>query len=382
MKLLTVRLFLASLLLLTAFCRAGYAQQPTTLPQATQPATDPIVGAWKLNIEKSTNPTAESEILTIVPHENQFQVIFQATQSNGYNPHYQLITDMKGATTKLVQTDGKPMNDEWRVTRSEPNAFVVESVGPFGGWKKEYKVSADGQTLTVHELSGNPRMILGKTDSRGVFHPFHQLLVFQRISESEGRSLTQKMTDSAAAQQALASEKSAALAALDANACGLPPGRTGAPESSANQSAWLEYTCPKDGFAISLPNAPKKQSLQRFNFYKLFMTQDESIVVQLWVSAEPVDCKAWLREQRAMVNRPLPPGGTRGTTEATFQDRPGFESVDAHTNGPTYLLYDLNQCLGNTTYRFHARWLTDHSKPEEITRIFDSFRLLNRETHQ
>jgi hypothetical protein len=38
--------------------------------------------------------------------------------------------------------------------------------------------------------------------------------------------------------------------------------------------------------------------------------------------------------------------------------------------------------LGNTTYRFHARWLTDHPKPEEVTRIFDSFRLLTKENNQ
>jgi hypothetical protein len=381
MKRLTVRLSVTCLLLLSAYFPVGYAQQSATPAQATRPATDPIVGVWKLDIDKSTNPTAEAEILTIVPQGDEFKLTFMATQSNGYNPHYEVVTDMKGTISKPTDS-GKPMNDAWRFSRNEPNVFVEEGVGPFGGWKKEYAVSSDGKTLTVHELPGHPKIVVGKIDSKGVIHPAQHVLVFEKISESEGQSLTQKMADSDATQKALAAEKTAAQAALDAVACSMTPGQTAAPESIANQSAWHEYICPKDGFAISLPKAPKKQSLQRSNFYKLFLAEDESIVAQLWVSPEPVDCTAWLREMQAMANQPLPPGAIRGTKETTFQGRPGFESVDAHTNGPTYLLYDLNQCLGNTTYRFHARWLTGHPKPEEVTRIFDSFRLLRKENNQ
>jgi hypothetical protein len=381
MKLLTVKSFLASLILLASLSAVGYAQQPTTPPQATQTAADPIVGAWKLDIDKSTNPTAEAEILTIVPQGDEFKLTFMARQSNGYNPHYEVVTDMKGTISKPTDS-GKPMNDAWRFSRNEPYVFVEEGVGPFGGWKKEYAVSADGKTLTVHELPGNSKIIVGKRDSNGVIHPVQHVLVFEKISESEGQSLTQKMADSDATQKALVAEKTVAQAALDAVACSMAPGQTAAPESIANQSAWHEYICPKDGFAISLPNAPQKQSLQRSNSYKLFLAEDESIVAQLWVSAEPVSCKAWLREMQAMVNQPLPSGAIRGTTEITFQGRSAFETVDTHTNGPTYLLNDVNQCLGNRTYRFHARWLTGHPKPEEVTRIFDSFRLLTKESNQ
>jgi len=382
MKLLTARFFLAGMLLSSALFQAGRPQQPTVAPDAIQAAADPIIGSWKLNIDKSTNPTAESELITIIRQGNQFQIIFQAMQSNKYNPHYQVVTDMKGTTSKLVQSDGKPMSDEWRVTRNQPNAFVVESVGPFGGKKEEYTVSADGKTLKVHELPGSAKIIVGKKDSKGVIHPVQQVLVFEKISDSEGRTLSQRMVDTDAAQKALAAEKSATQAALDAIACSLAPGQSEAPASIPNQTPWHEYICPKDGFGISLPNAPQKQSLQRSNFYKLFMTEDESIVTQLWVSAEPVDCAAWLREMRTMVNRPLPPGAILGTTETTFQGSPAFESLDRHTNGPMYLLYDLNECSANRTYRFHARWLADHPKPEEVTRIFDSFRLLTNGNNQ
>jgi hypothetical protein len=381
MKLLSVRFFLAGLLLSSALISVGHAQQSTTPSQATRPTADPIVGGWKLNNDKSTNPTAEVEILTIVPQGDEFKLTFMATQSNGYNPHYEIVTDMKGTISKPTDS-GKPMNDAWRFSRNEPNVFVQEGVGSFGGWKKEYAVSADGKTLTVHELPGHPKIIAGNMDSKGVMHPVQQVLVFEKISESEGQSLIQKMANSNAAQETLAAEKIAAQAALDAVACSMTPGQTTAPESIANQTAWHEYTCPKDGFAISLPNAPNKQSLQRSNAYYLFMTQDQSIVAQLGVSAEPVDCIAGLREMRAMVNRPLPPGAIRLTRETIFQGHPAFESEDAHTNGPTYQLYDLNQCLGNRTYRFHARWLTGQPKPVEVSRIFNSFRLLMKENSQ
>lgn len=83
---------------------------------------------------------------------------------------------------------------------------------------------------------------------------------------------------------------------------------------------------------------------------------------------------------RTMVNRPLPLGFIRSTTETTFQSTPAFESIDSHTSR-TYLSYDLTQCSANRTYRFHARWLKDQPKPEEVTRIFDSFRVLTKKNN-
>ena len=357
-------------MLSSALFQVGYAQQSATFSQA-----DPIVGSWKLDIDKSTNPAAEAEILTIVPQGDEFKLTFIATQSNGYNPHYEVVTDMKGAISKPTDS-GKPMNDAWRFTRDRRKVFVQEGAGPFGGWKKEFVVSADGKTLTVRDLPGKSKIIVGSRDSNGVIHPVQHLLVFEKIADSEGRILSQKIVDSDAAQKALAAEKAAAQAVLDAAACSLAPGQSESSASIANQTAWHEYICPKDGFGNNLPNLPRKQSLQRSSFYKLFMTEDEGIVAQVWVSAEAVDCASWLREMREMMKRTLPPGGIRGTSEITFQGSPAFESTDPHTTGPMYLLYDLTECPENRTYRFHARWLSDHSKPEEVTRIFDSFRLL------
>ena len=249
MRPLTVGFFLAGMLLSGLLLPAGHAQQSTMAPEAAPATPDPIIGSWKLNIDASANSTADSELITITRQANQFQIVFLATQSNGYNPHYQLVTDMNGATSKLVEADGKPMNDEWRVIRSRSNAFVVESVGPFGGWKKEYVVSADGRTLTVHdlpELSGSRSTIIGgKMDPSGVIHPVHEVLVFEKISDAEARTMSLKMVDANATQQAVAAEKAAALAASDAIACSVAHGQTSAPGVAGNQSTLARVRLPE-----------------------------------------------------------------------------------------------------------------------------------------
>jgi hypothetical protein len=52
------------------------------------------------------------------------------------------------------------------------------------------------------------------------------------------------------------------------------------------------------------------------------LAEHESIVAQLWISAEPVDCTAWLREMQALVNRPLPHGAIAGPRRPLFKADP------------------------------------------------------------
>ncbi len=362
MRIRLPRLFLFCFAALNVIFPVG--EQYPAAAQDAQTAADPILGAWKLNVPKSTNATAEAEILTIARQGEQFKLTFVAKQANEYNPHYEAVTDMKGMVSKPTD-GGKPMNDAWRFVRNGPNKFEQEGVGAFGGWKKEYAVSSDGKTLTVHELQGSSKIVAGRRDANGVFHRLERILVFERIPEPEGERLIKEMVDADAAQKAIGAKKAAEQAALDAVACS----KSSEQASAADQSGWSEYACPGDGFAIKLPHAPAKQSLQRVNEYNLFTNEDASIVTQLWVSAGPVDCDARTKEARALK-----------ASETVFQGSPAFESVDRHTNGPQYVLYDLTQCRGNRTYGFHARWLSDQAKPEEITRIFDSFRLLAKDT--
>ncbi len=112
------------------------AQQPTMrAPPPPRLDADSIVGVWKLNVDKSTNPSAASELITIVSQGGDFKLTFDIKQDNEYNPHYEVLTDMKGATVKPTYLDGKQTSDAWRVTRRGPKAFEMQLLGPFGGWK-------------------------------------------------------------------------------------------------------------------------------------------------------------------------------------------------------------------------------------------------------
>jgi hypothetical protein len=398
MRLQAVRFFLAGVLLSGVLFPVGHAQQSTVAPEVAQAAADPIVGSWKLNVGESTNSTAESELITITRQGNQFQIVFQATQSNGYNPHYQVMTEMKGENSKLVDTDGKPMNDEWRVSRNQPNAFVVDSIGPFGGWKKEYAVSTDGKTLTVYELpelSSAPGTIIGgKMDSNGVIHPVHPVLVFEKISDTEGRTMSQRMVDSNAAEQALAAEKGAASAALDATACGMAHDQTGSPEATANQSTWHEYTCPKEyalttyGFAITLPQAPEETGVIDGTQYRLYWNDswdaDTQIVVNLTAIKTPTDCAGWMASARKSLNQPLPApfANLKPIAKSHEVMISGNPSIEGEFPGPRRTEYYRDQCLSGTVFHFYARWPPRQARPEIVNRILDSFRLVKSDVKQ
>ena len=104
--------------LLSITATSSFGQAVPTSGQAV-PTSDPIKGVWKLNLDKSKNAMAvpESEVITIVARDSSYKLTFDVKQSNGYNPKYDIVTDMKGRTVKPVNADGRGTNDSWRVTR-------------------------------------------------------------------------------------------------------------------------------------------------------------------------------------------------------------------------------------------------------------------------
>jgi len=125
------------------------------------PTSDPIKGVWKLNLDKSKNAMAvpESEVITIVARDSSYKLTFDVKQSNGYNPKYDIVTDMKGRTVKPVNADGRGTNDSWRVTRQGMKAFDMELKTSFGGWTDKYEVSSDGKTMTLHRVPSNKALV-------------------------------------------------------------------------------------------------------------------------------------------------------------------------------------------------------------------------------
>lgn len=144
-------------------------------------ATDPIVGKWKLNVDKSTHPPHARELITIEPQGNGFKLVFDAENDNGYKPRYSLITEMKGETVKPIPTDEKPIDGVWRVTRNGPRSFDMELSTQFGGWTDKYEVSSDGKTMTGRQIQGKTGVIGGVMDRNGVVRPLQVTAVFDRV---------------------------------------------------------------------------------------------------------------------------------------------------------------------------------------------------------
>lgn len=152
---------------------AGQTQVPAS------PAVDPLVGKWKLNVDKSKNPPA-SEVITITSQGSEFILDFDRKQDNGYNPKYSITTDMRGATVKPIYADESKTNEQWRVTRRGPKKFEMELTTQFGGWKDEYEVSNDGTTMTMHRYEAQGGIIAGKADNNG-FHRVEHIFVFEKV---------------------------------------------------------------------------------------------------------------------------------------------------------------------------------------------------------
>jgi hypothetical protein len=146
------------------------------------PTPDPIKGVWKLNLAKSKYEEAvpESEVITIVAQDSSYKLTFDEKNSNGYNPKYDIVTDMKGGTVKPVMADGRGTDNSWRVSRQDMKSFDMELKTPFGGWMDKYEVNSDGKTMTLHRVQSNEGIVVGSKD--GIIRRQSQYaLVFDRV---------------------------------------------------------------------------------------------------------------------------------------------------------------------------------------------------------
>ena len=167
---------------LLVFAAVMYAAASASSQSGTPPqVSNPIVGKWKLNVDKSAHPPHASELITIEPQGNDFKMVFDAVNENGYKPRYSLITKMKGETVKPIPTDGKPIDGAWRVRRNGPRSFDMELSTQFGSWTDKYEVSSDGKTLTGRRIQGKTGVIGGVMDRNGVVHPVEVIAVFDRV---------------------------------------------------------------------------------------------------------------------------------------------------------------------------------------------------------
>jgi hypothetical protein len=137
--------WLAIVLLINATPLSGLSQEKQPV---TPPTTDRFVGMWKLNVDKSSRSGIDKEsisITTVESEEKEFKFVFDWLADNGTELQWWFVTDMKGGVSKHTQVNGRAMSSESCITRLDSDRFVDDTKI----LKDEYKVSADGQTVTV-----------------------------------------------------------------------------------------------------------------------------------------------------------------------------------------------------------------------------------------
>ena len=159
-------------LMTVVLCVGLFGTQKST---PTDPPKDAFVGKWRLNVEKSLLPP-ERETITIEPQGTDYKISCDVAYGNGTELSFWTVTDMKGTVSKVTQSNGKPMGEEWRVTREAADAFIVDS-RPFHTVVR-YTVSQEGQTMTRREVSSD--LIASKTEKGTVKKVVH-ILVFDKV---------------------------------------------------------------------------------------------------------------------------------------------------------------------------------------------------------
>ena len=173
-------LLLTTLLLVICLLSACHKRTAEEQVPSITLGTNQFVGTWKLNLNQSSRTGTRDEVIAIKPEATDFRFDIKWESSNGTELNYWFVTKMDGGTTKLTQTDGKPMGDEWRITRSNSSSFLVQSGGPFARTDR-YEVSSDGQTLTKQRLPNDKGLVVGNSPEEGKTPKQNEIMVFERV---------------------------------------------------------------------------------------------------------------------------------------------------------------------------------------------------------
>jgi len=165
------------MLLSNSVCLAKQSAQPA---QANQPSPDAFLGTWRFNPDKSSRAGLESKSVVIESQGNGYKLTIDYVRDNGVKRHVSADTSMKAEVVMTFDNDGKQTKQEWRVTRNGPDSFTVEWLGPYG-MQERFEVTADGKTMTMRDVTVNPRIIGGKIDKNGKLVRVDTTEVFDRV---------------------------------------------------------------------------------------------------------------------------------------------------------------------------------------------------------
>lgn len=135
---------------------------------------------------------------------------------------------------------------------------------------------------------------------------------------------------------------------------------------------WKEYVYPSDGFAITLPSPPSvwKDPNHPNTQYTLHPTSD--VVVNVSAAGNVEDCPGQLGSwKQGMRDR----WGSSSLKDVALDGHAGFECEHKGQQGDE--IYGRFFCENGTLYTVAGSWPVDNPKPAVVTRIVESFRILD-----
>jgi hypothetical protein len=171
----------------------------------------------------------------------------------------------------------------------------------------------------------------------------------------------------------------------------------GLPPKDAQQQQWKEYAYPNDGFAITLPHRadPHEDSTlskATFTAFTVSGTQAYTVglsadrPVTLHVATFPKGCSDFFGQYQSLIRGAK--DGTIDTSKAGIQVDAatlrevtvgGYPAVEnEHETKSQSRYYDRTQCVDKKLYIFTVTWPAGSTKPSELSRIINSFRLLTK----
>lgn len=147
--------------------------------------------------------------------------------------------------------------------------------------------------------------------------------------------------------------------------------------AKGGEQVWKEYVYPADGFAVTAPKPPREQDVEYYRTFEFGL--DSGLYLRLEVSKGKRNCaefERWATQHGSSKQHKLVMAAGRTVLE-TWMQRP---------NIPRLFLIRAT-CINSTTYVFDGNWPTDAPasdidapRPEIVTRIFDSFRVVEKES--
>jgi hypothetical protein len=138
---------------------------------------------------------------------------------------------------------------------------------------------------------------------------------------------------------------------------------------------WKEYVFADDGFAITLPEAPNPHpdaALPDMTVYTVSVLP--GAILSFRVSHENRDCMEGLAQLKDDARKGKSDGDPSSVKDVSIDGYLGVEFQYANRSSS-----DRFYCVNGRFYTFSSSWPSTQPCPAAITRIINSFRLLNAE---